>query len=41
NRDGITIVMITHDCNIAVRARRIIHILDGIVSEQELKPFVS
>jgi putative ABC transport system ATP-binding protein len=41
NRDGITIVMITHDCNIAARARRIVHILDGIVSEQELKPFVS
>jgi len=41
NRDGITIVMITHDRNIAVRARRIIHILDGVVSEQELKPFVS
>ncbi|NLG89250.1 MAG: ABC transporter ATP-binding protein [Clostridiaceae bacterium] len=41
NRDGITIVMITHDRNIAVRARRIVHILDGIVSEQELKPFVS
>lgn len=41
NRDGITIVMITHDRNIAVRAGRIVHILDGIVSEQELKPFVS
>ncbi|HEY8499912.1 MAG TPA: ABC transporter ATP-binding protein [Clostridia bacterium] len=41
NRDGITIVMITHDCNIAARAKRIVHILDGIVSEQELKPFVS
>lgn len=41
NRDGITIAMITHDCNIADRAKRIVHILDGIVSEQEMKPFVS
>jgi len=41
NREGATIVMITHDCNIAMRAGRIVHILDGIVSEQELRPFVS
>lgn len=36
NRDGRTIIMITHDSNIARHAKRIVHILDGNLSEQEV-----
>jgi putative ABC transport system ATP-binding protein len=36
NRDGRTIIMITHDSNIARHAGRIVHILDGNLSEQEV-----
>jgi putative ABC transport system ATP-binding protein len=35
NRDGKTIIMITHDSNIAGHARRIAHILDGKLTEKE------
>lgn len=35
NRDGKTIIMITHDSNIAGHARRIAHILDGRLTEKE------
>lgn len=35
NHDGKTIVMITHDINIARHAKRIVHILDGHLTEQE------
>ena len=31
--EGRTIVMITHDLNIARRARRVVHIIDGILTE--------
>lgn len=33
NRDGHTIIMITHDLNVAKRARRIVHIIDGELTE--------
>jgi putative ABC transport system ATP-binding protein len=36
NRDGRTIIMITHDRKIARHAKRIVHILDGYLSEQEV-----
>lgn len=35
NRDGTTIIMVTHDTELAVRAQRNIHILDGQVSDLE------
>ncbi len=31
-KEGITIVMVTHDANIAHHARRIIHLSDGVIS---------
>ena len=36
NNDGRTIIMITHDSNIARHARRVVHILDGCLTEQEV-----
>ncbi len=33
NKEGVTIVMITHDVNIAKNAKRILHIIDGEISE--------
>ncbi|NLG24105.1 MAG: ATP-binding cassette domain-containing protein, partial [Clostridiales bacterium] len=33
NREGRTVVMITHDLNIARHARRIVNILDGVLTE--------
>lgn len=33
NEEGVTIVMITHDINIAKQAKRILHIIDGEISE--------
>lgn len=35
NADGRTIIMITHDINIARHAKRIVNILDGCLTEQE------
>lgn len=34
NDEGVTIVMITHDINIAKHAKRIVHIIDGEISEE-------
>ena len=34
NREGHTIIMITHDMNIAAYAHRVIHIIDGEVREE-------
>lgn len=34
NEEGVTIVMITHDKNVAEEAERILHIIDGEISEQ-------
>ncbi|HEY5585555.1 MAG TPA: ABC transporter ATP-binding protein [Ruminiclostridium sp.] len=36
NRDGRTIIMITHDINIARHAKRVVNILDGYLNEQEV-----
>ena len=33
NREGRTIIMITHDLNVAKRARRVVHIVDGVLTE--------
>ncbi len=33
NEEGVTIVMITHDANIASHAKRILHIFDGEIAE--------
>ena len=33
NREGRTVVMITHDMNIAAYARRVVHIIDGVLTE--------
>lgn len=33
NDEGVTIVMITHDRNIASKAKRIVHIIDGMITE--------
>ena len=35
NEEGVTIVMITHDSNIASNAKRILHIVDGEIEERE------
>lgn len=36
NRDGITIVMVTHEMDIAAQAKRIIRLLDGQIIEDKL-----
>jgi len=36
NRDGHTIIMITHDLNVAKHAHRTVHIIDGMLSEGEV-----
>ena len=33
NREGRNVVMITHDMNIAAYARRVVHIIDGVLTE--------
>ncbi len=35
NDEGVTIVMITHDPKVAGRAKRLLHIIDGVISERE------
>ena len=35
NSDGNTIIMITHDVNIAKHARRVVNIIDGVLTENE------
>ena len=34
NRDGLTIVVVTHDENVAGRASRRVHVVDGVVEER-------
>ncbi|MFP3153221.1 ABC transporter ATP-binding protein [Lachnospiraceae bacterium ZAX-1] len=36
NEEGVTVVMITHDRNIASNAKRIVHIIDGEITEEEM-----
>src|SRR6202030_1099600 len=38
NRSGITVIMVTHDPDIAQHAKRIIHIKDGAIVADENKP---
>ena len=33
NRQGITVILITHDLSVAVRAHRLIRVLDGRIRE--------
>ena len=33
NEEGHSIIMITHDMNIAAKARRVVHIIDGVLTE--------
>ncbi len=33
NAEGRTIIMITHDMNIAAQAKRVVHIIDGVLTE--------
>ena len=35
NQEGVTVIMITHDANIASNAKRVLHILDGKLTEDE------
>ena len=35
NDEGVTIVMITHDNKVAQRAKRIVHIIDGELTEEQ------
>lgn len=37
NEEGVTILMITHDAEIAAHARRVVTIRDGILGEEEVK----
>lgn len=37
NEEGVTIVMITHDRNIASNAKRVINIIDGVITEEGSK----
>ena len=34
NRDGVTLMLVTHDPNVAQRAPRIIHLIDGAIQDQ-------
>ena len=36
NNDGRTIIVITHDMKVAANARRVVHIIDGVLTEGEL-----
>ena len=33
NKEGVTIVMITHDAHVASMVKRVIHIIDGMIQE--------
>ena len=35
NNEGVTVVMITHDRQVAEQADRIVHIIDGVISEDK------
>jgi len=36
--DGITIILVTHDANVAAHARRTIHIRDGLIADESSGP---
>lgn len=35
NDEGVTIIMITHDANVASHAKKILHIIDGEIIENK------
>ena len=37
NHEGVTVIMITHDANVAKCAKRIVDIFDGEISERSRK----
>ena len=37
NEEGVTVLMITHDPEIASHARRVVTIRDGVLREKEVK----
>ena len=37
NREGVTIILITHDENVGKRANRLLHIVDGEILEHKQK----
>lgn len=41
NSEGVTVIMITHDENIASHAKRVVHIIDGMVYEKGQQPEIS
>jgi len=41
NRSGITVIMVTHDPEIAAHARRVIHLKDGLIHSDERKNLVT
>jgi len=38
NAQGITVIFVTHDADIAARSRRIIHLRDGLIEKDETRP---
>ena len=38
NQQGTTIVMVTHDAELAARAQRNVHIVDGMVTDLAMEP---
>ena len=38
NAEGVTVLLVTHDRDLALRARRRIEIVDGVISRDELNP---
>ncbi len=38
NQQGTTIVMVTHDPELAARAQRNVHIVDGMVTDLAMEP---
>jgi macrolide transport system ATP-binding/permease protein len=41
NEEGVTIILVTHDENVAHSAKRIVHIRDGVVATDEASPTVA
>jgi len=44
NRQGVTIIIVTHEHDIAMRTRRIVRLKDGVIEEDfinEMKPEIS
>ena len=37
NRDGTTLVVVTHDEVLALAARRVVHMRDGLIVDEQLR----